>query len=195
MDIPKAITDLINLEIPKHRRIWKPFMEKYDCRIIGEIGIFRGENFQLMIEHKPDVAVAVDAWIDDGIISRNDSAFSQERLNEQYECFKASMMNKPFVQFYREYTFDAVKHFPDEYFDLIYIDADHTFEGCTKDVEMWYPKIKKGKFLVGDDYSHGVASRTKVKFGVIEAVDKFTQKNNLEVYRLPRNGWAIIKPL
>lgn len=193
MGTPEAVQDLINLEIPKHRRIWKPFMEKYDCRIIGEVGVFRGENFHLMIEHNPDVAIAVDAWIDDGIIARNDSGLSQERLDEQYECFRASIMNKPFVKILREYTADAASKFPDDYFDLVYIDADHTYEGCLSDIESWFPKIKKGKFLTGDDFSNKVAPHTGIKFGVIKAVRRFSKTNNLTFYTLPRHGWAIIK--
>jgi len=193
MATPEPIIDLRNLEIRKKKRVWKPFMEKYDCQIICELGVFEGENFDLMIEHKPKTAVAVDAWLDDGIASRNDSGYAQDTLDKQYQSFASRMADKPFVKIYREYTFKAVSHFPDEYFDLIYIDADHTYKGCLKDIEDWYPKVKKGKFLIGDDYREASAQRTGVKFGVIEAVNSFTQDNNLKVYELPRYGWAIIK--
>jgi len=195
MDIPEKVTDLINLDIPKHRRIWRPLMEKYNCQKIAEIGVFRGENFQLMIEHKPEVAIAVDLWKDDGNIARNDCGFTQEQLDEQFECFRASVMNKPFVDFYRDYSENVAKDFEDNYFDLIYIDADHTYEGCKADIEAWYPKMKSGGFFTGDDYSQGYkASRTKVPFGVVEAVNEFAEANNLKVYELPRHGWCIIKP-
>lgn len=193
MDIPKPIQDLIDLKIPKHRRIWRPFMEKYNCQMIAELGVFRGENFQLMIEHSPKLAVAVDAWKDDGNIARNDSGLSQEILDEQHACFRANVMNKPFVKLIREYTFKAAKKFPDECFDLIYIDADHTYEGCKKDLEAWYPKVKTGKFLTGDDYRNGKAKYTGVIFDVIKAVDEFAKNHQLKVYKLPRHGWAMIK--
>lgn len=193
MDIPKAITDLRNLEIRNKKRVWRPFMEKYNCQIICELGVFQGENFELMIEHEPQTAVAVDAWISDDTISRNDLGFSQDELNNQYKDFMIRMAYKPFVKVYREYTFDAVHHFPDEYFDLVYIDADHTYEGCLKDLGDWYPKIKKGKFLIGDDYRNALAPQTGIKFGVIEAVNTFAKANSLTIYELPRWGWVIIK--
>lgn len=194
MDIPELIIDLRNLEIRRRRRVWKPFMEKYNCQTICEIGVFEGQNFEQMIEHKPKVAVAVDAWSDDGIISRHDSGYSQSILDQQYQDFVEKMADKPFVQIHREYSFDAAKHFPDEYFDLIYIDADHTYEACLKDIEDWYPKVKKGRIISGDDYRNALAPRTRVKFGVIKAVNTFAQAHNLTVYELPRYGWAIIKP-
>ena len=192
MDIPNTVKDLLSLEIVRKKRVWKPFMEKYDCQIICELGVFKGENFDLMIEHSPKEAVAIDAWLMDGTISRNDMGFTQDELDNQYHKFASKMASKPFVKIHREHTFEAVKHFKDNYFDLIYIDADHTYEGCLKDITGWYPKVKPGRFLIGDDYRNAI-TRTGVEFGVIEAVTQFTNANNLMVYELPRYGWVIIK--
>ena len=192
-NLPEAIVDLVNIEIVNKYRIWKPFMQKYDCQRICEIGISNGTNFNLMIEHKPRHAVAIDSWVDDGVISRNDSGLSQKELDKQYLDFKKSMANKPFVNIFREYSVIAAKHIPDEYFDLVYIDADHSYDGCLSDLQSWFPKIKKNRFLLGDDFRAGYARPTKVKFEVIEAVTKFAEENKLEIYEIPRYGWAIIK--
>jgi len=194
-NVPQPIKDLRELEINNKRRVWKPFMEKYNCQKIVELGVFEGFNFNLMIQHNPEVAIGIDIWLDDSVIARNDSGYSQEKLNKMYNDVINLVADKPFVKIYREYTFDAVSRFPDEYFDLIYIDADHTYEGCKKDLIDWYPKIKKGGFFTGDDYSHHRAKYTGIKFGVIEAVNEFAENHNLEVYELTRCGWAIIKPL
>lgn len=197
MDYPKAISDLRNLGHKKRKRIWKPFMQKYDCETICELGVCEGENFELMIEHGPELAVAVDAWIDDGVPSRNDIGLTKETLENQYQSFASRMNSLPFVKIYREYTFDAVKRFPDEYFDLVYIDADHTYKACLQDIKDWFPKIKKGRFLLGDDYFHGTAPGPGDKgviFKVIEAVNDFCRDNNLKIFELPLFGWAIIKP-
>ena len=147
MNLPDPVKDLQDLQIIRDKRVWQPFMEKYNCQTICEIGVFAGRNFLRMIEHKPQIAVAVDAWIDDGTFSHNDSGFSQEQLNKEYKRFMIRLADKPFAKVYREYSSDAVKHFPDEYFDLIYIDGDHTYAGCISDIENWYPKVKKGKIL------------------------------------------------
>ena len=104
------------------------------------------------------------------------------------------MKDHPEVRLCRQYTFDAVKNFPDSYFDLIYIDADHTYEGCIQDMELWWPKVKSGRFFTGDDYSKYRAKVTGVVFGVVEAVNEFATKQGVQVYELPRHGWAMIKP-
>ena len=167
------IEDLKNLN---HRGLWRPFMEKYDCRVICEVGVRRGRNLRLMTEHSPKIAVAVDSWIDDSVRSRNDMGDSQAKLDGQYEDVKRLAAERPCIQIYREYSTDAARRFPNNYFDLIYIDADHTYEGCLSDLETWYPKVKKGRFLIGDDYRDYVPPRADVKFGVIEAVQGFAQK-------------------
>lgn len=191
MDTP--FEDLTNVEIKNKRRVWKPFMEKYNIQRIAEIGVFEGFNFGLMIEHKPEVAVGVDMWIDDGIIARNDCGYPQERLNAMHNAVMEQVKDKPFVKIMRMYTTEAAKFFPDEYFDLVYIDADHTYEGCKADLEAWYPKVKKGGFFTGDDYSRYRAKHTGVVFGVIEAVDEFAKKIGKEARELSQHGWMIIK--
>ena len=48
----------------------------------------------------------------------------------------------------------------DRLFDLIFIDADHTYEGCLADVERFTPRLRDGGILVMHDhaYFHGVTS-------------------------------------
>jgi hypothetical protein len=193
MDIYQVVEDLNQVRWKKRGYEWESLMCKYKCDIICELGICRGKNFREMIKRKPRVAVAVDSWIEDGVISRNDGRYSQKVLDRQYEEFKMFAADKPFVKIYREYTFDAVRHFDDNYFDLIYIDADHSYEGCLRDIKDWYPKVKKGKFLVGDDYRIYEGRRKGIEFGVIEAVNGFAKKNSLDFFQLSNYGWSIIK--
>ncbi|MFA5696155.1 MAG: class I SAM-dependent methyltransferase [Bacilli bacterium] len=157
-----------------------------------EIGIRKGENFKKMIEHSPFLAVAVDSWHADKSICRNDIGYSQKQLDDQYNNFVEEMMKFRFVEIYREYSFDAVKMFDDNFFDFVYIDGDHSFEGCLKDIKDWYPKVKSGGILAGDDYVKWT-NRLGVEFGVIKAVNHFSKKNNINFIELPRYGWAIIK--
>ncbi len=174
-------------------KYWEPFMQKYNCQYICELGVAKGANFFEMIRHEPKLAIAIDAWKTDEVISRNDGKYSQEELDQYYDNFISEVKNKDFVKVYREYTFDAVKHFPDNFFDFVYIDADHSFAGCLKDIEDWYPKVKPGKILVGDDYRPYEGKHTDITFGVIEAVNEFAKRNNLQVFPVHRYGWAIVK--
>ena len=186
------IKDLQSLIIKGKHRFWRPFMIKYDCQRICEIGVRKGRNFRRMIDHHPQVAVAVDCWIDDGVKPRNDILLTQSDLDKQYEDFKERMTKFHFVDIRRGYSFEVVKDFPDEYFDLIYIDADHSYEGCSRDLNDWYPKLRHGGYFLGDDYRR--KHIPAVRFGVIEAVNEFTEKHGLSLFHLPRDNWGAIKP-
>ena len=138
-----------------------------------------------MINHNPTLAVAVDSWINDGVPSRNDGKHTQREFDKKYEGFRKLMADKPFVQIIRDYSNNAVKQFGDNYFDFVYIDADHTYEACYTDIVNWYPKVKPGKFLLGHDYRR--------RFGVVDAVNKFIKENGLEMLFLPPSTWGVIK--
>lgn len=175
----------------KKYRIWKPFLEKYKCDFVAEIGIRKGIHFNYLIKHKPMLALAVDIWKDD-IPAHNDVGYTQKELDKQYEDFILWSSKFSFVKTTRDYSTEAAKRYPDEYFDFVYLDGDHTYEGCLADIKAWYPKVKKGKFLVGDDYRQRT-NKLGVKFGVVEAVNKFCGDNKLCFSVFPINKWLIIK--
>lgn len=177
--------DLRKLEVVKYRRVWEPFLRKYKCGYVCEVGVDEGGSFVHLIAHNPKLAVAVDPWIDDGVLSRNESELSQEELDRKYAAFKELMADKPFVHIMRDYSTVAAENFPDNYFDFVYIDADHTYEASYADILAWYPKVKPGKFLAGHDYLRD--------FGVYDAVNKFIKDNDLRVIFLRHSNWIVVK--
>lgn len=73
------------------------------------------------------------------------------------------------------------KNFKDDFFDFIHIDAGHSYEDVKKDLNFWYPKLKKGGLFSGDDYINFINPQ-EGKYGVVEAVNEFINNNNLTCY-------------
>jgi hypothetical protein len=46
---------------------------------------------------------------------------------------------------------EAARDFPDGFFDIVYIDAEHDYESVKADIEAWRPKAKH--ILAGHDYN------------------------------------------
>lgn len=100
-------------------------------------------------------------------------------------------------------SIEASKLFEDEFFDFIYLDADHSFKGITDDILHWYPKVKRGGILAGHDYFDNTlvwSGGTYSKFEVKRAVDEYCKKMNLELFIIeeenwkPWNTWYFYKP-
>ena len=58
----------------------------------------------------------------------------------------------PFTVFHNISSVEAAKLYPDEYFDFVYLDGDHTYNGVMSDLEAWKNKVRKGGYLSGHDY-------------------------------------------
>lgn len=73
-----------------------------------------------------------------------------------------------------------LKEFPDEFFDWIYIDGDHSYEGVKADIESAKQKVKRGGYLVFNDFAHIVWASYST-FGVHCAVTEFLKKDEWPV--------------
>jgi predicted O-methyltransferase YrrM len=61
--------------------------------------------------------------------------------------------------------------------DYLYIDADHSYEGCSLDLFTWVPFVRKGGLIVGDDYGHTLFP------GVKQAWDEYCALKGITLQR------------
>ncbi|MEW5773908.1 MAG: class I SAM-dependent methyltransferase [Thermodesulfobacteriota bacterium] len=83
---------------------------------------------------------------------------------------------------------EAAVRFRDHSVDLLFVDGDHTHEGCLVDLEAWWGKVRPGGTVIGHDYypDNGVAS----------AVDAFVAAHDVEFLVEPSlRIFRIEKPL
>jgi len=71
-------------------------------------------------------------------------------------------------------TVDAAADIEDGSLDLVFIDANHTYEGCRDDILAWRPKLRAGGWLTGHDYFPEAFP------GVVKAVDELVPGFKLE---------------
>ena len=55
------------------------------------------------------------------------------------------------------------------------IDAGHDYNSVKKDIEEWWPKVKIGGVMGGDDYAYSDTNEVKL------AVEEFCKTHNLEL--------------
>jgi SAM-dependent methyltransferase len=83
----------------------------------------------------------------------------------------AQVAADPRVVATRGYSHDVIASFPDGHFDWIYVDADHSYAGVSRDIAAAAPKVKPGGFLVFNDFAH--VDPWLGQYGVHRAVIEF----------------------
>ena len=58
------------------------------------------------------------------------------------------------ITLHQNYSYNTDHIFPDEHFDVIYIDGDHSYDSVIRDLNLYMPKLKHGGIICGHDYSH-----------------------------------------
>lgn len=51
----------------------------------------------------------------------------------------------------KDYTTEAAKAVDDYSLDFVFIDADHGYEGCLRDIKAWDSKVRPGGIVFGHD--------------------------------------------
>ena len=68
-----------------------------------------------------------------------------------------------------------------------FIDANHSYEGVTRDLEAWWPKVQRGGWLFGHDLCGEEVARAVAEFF-------YREDPTLKVACFPPNTWAVRKP-
>ncbi|EKO36047.1 methyltransferase domain protein [SAR86 cluster bacterium SAR86E] len=169
--------------------------EKFSKRAITvlEVGARFGESSKIVLSNfRVEKYIIVDPYemyddyIGDGfdrilLDTGGDKVYNQTRK----ELLK---MNENVV-FYRSFSDDleVLASIPEESLDLIFIDGNHTYDYVLSDLRNYWPKLKPGGVLCGDDFHMRHSSNDKLKnldgdFNskmVYEAVCDFCLENHL----------------
>lgn len=155
-----------------------------------------------MLQNFKGKLVCVDYWDEQppGVYKEigNGKSYQEEHFNEYIE------RTKPFED--RRLTVAnlstvAGTFFPNEYFDFIFIDANHEYDAVVADLDTWWPKLKSGGLFSGDDYIYDFKSDDGNnmtvywqnlycgQFGVNPAIEQFADKHQYELNFVdhPRN--------
>lgn len=144
---------------------------------IAEIGVAEGVfSAEILARGHPSSLFLIDLWR-----HQTDSEYAKDEANvsqaEQEARFQAvcQAFDRPEITILRADSQDAARYFPDGGLDYIYLDARHTFDAVTADLEAWWPKLAPDGLLMGHDYANHVDAQ---KFGlaVVEAVNAFVAR-------------------
>lgn len=166
-----------------------------------EVGVFDGVlSERILALTAPRQLHLVDPWytkqdgtLFDGPAQQFESAKqASDSLELQYQSVR-KLLEKELaagqVTIHRMLSHEAAPLFADAHFDWAYLDASHYYEDVKVDLESWFPKVKAGGFITGDDYDR----QGFWDHGVTRAVDEFVKTHPVEAVAYRNHQFVLRK--
>ena len=90
-------------------------------------------------------------------------ARTQEHMDKIFKNIKKEFSPLSCISIHRATAASAAARFDPEYFDWVYIDGDHSHKEVKRDITKYYPLVKPGGFLCGDDWQLRSVQRAVVE--------------------------------
>lgn len=147
----------------------------------AEVGVWKGHLSLEILKREPLELHLIDPWESQDVIKRCYS-IEQSKMDQIYKNVLNDFGGRDEVTIHRKFSTEVF--FPKHYFDWVYIDGDHSYNAVKKDLEFYYPLVKKGGYLCGDDYGLWLnipkeGQGSDGGGGPKPAVDEFVSKYNL----------------
>lgn len=137
---------------------------------IAEIGVYKGRGTAIWNVILLNKSIQYEYFAIDHFLGSSEHDKSFDYYSTTIENLKP-ISDK--IKIIRNDSNSESKKYPDEFFDIVYIDASHEYEFVKQDILNWLPKVKKGGIICGDDYIWGWP-------GVVQAVNEiFGDKINV----------------
>ena len=163
---------------------------KPDSKIL-EIGVFKGEFAETLHKTNPSILYLVDCWENSNICSGNVDGNNVENYNgfSLYNLVKDKLSHYSNIEIIRNYSQNFIPLLDNNTLDIVYIDGDHSYKGVKRDLELVYPKVKNGGYIMGHDYEMNMnKAKNYYNFGVKKAVDEFCIKYNVSIIAKAMDG-------
>lgn len=143
--------------LPDHRTARAAFVssliEPGDVGV--EIGVHLGVfAYHVLLRRQPARLYLVDPW-QYGLqsdVETDPTPEHQSAKDAEYRSVCELFAAHANVEILRLKSDDAAARFADRSLDYVYIDGEHSFDAVTRDLTNYFPKVKVGGLLIGDDY-------------------------------------------
>lgn len=150
---------------------------------VAEVGVALGDGSKVLIESfTPKEFVAFDLFDLHTVPTfwgRSNTEWFGEKDHEAYFVDKVSPMVDTLVAKRGDSSTELSK-FPEDYFDMIYIDGDHSYEGAKKDSDAARKVIKDDGLLIFNDYVL-IDTFSREKYGVVPVVNDLIENHGWKV--------------
>ncbi|MEQ1403839.1 class I SAM-dependent methyltransferase [Neorhizobium sp. Rsf11] len=148
--------------------------------VVAEIGVLMGVLSEYLLSRRPDIKIfMVDNWQtadkqpaaykatgDDHALHADPARVASHRSQAESRAkrFAGRAIIVPVS------SIEAATTIADGSLDLVFLDADHSYDAVRADLSAWLPKVKAGGWIGGHDFEN---PDPRFRFGVCQAVDEW----------------------
>ena len=125
---------------------------------VAELGVFVGDFAkEILYRMSPKEFFMVDMWM--GTFGSGDKDGKNHTIIESMEYVYRKLRNEyahyDNVHVIKKFTNQFLNSLNDNYLDMVYIDADHSYNGVMSDLEISFKKVHNSGIISGHDYISG----------------------------------------
>lgn len=172
---------------------WFNFQNQYDLALkripkggtFIEVGSYLGKSISYIvvenIKQQKDLNIhCIDYWNGNPNNNNYMNGADDKKFNKLFDQFlKNTEVIKEYFTYHKMLSWEGSDLFEDETVDYLMIDAGHDYQSVKLDLNAWWPKIKSGGMMGGDDFANHHDN------GVKKALDEFCEEKNLKYTLLP----------
>lgn len=129
-------------------------VKKFGWQKGAELGLWQGRTIGFLLRQNPSLhMIGVDLWAPQ---PGNPGPEGYEGWDHNAHETHCRALVRPFrdrTTIIKGRTAEAAHGLPDGSLDFVFIDADHSEEGCRADIAAWRPKLKPTGWILGHDIS------------------------------------------
>lgn len=129
-----TVPQTINWDKKPNRKYFLNYLiQKYNLKVMAEVGVRDGRTTFFLLDHNPELKIyAIDKSI---------AGFFSPEIQKKYGNRLVFL----------EQLSDTGHQYIHELLDLVFIDADHSYEAVKKDIKNYSTKLKNTGWLTGHD--------------------------------------------
>ena len=121
----------------KRKHFLKHLIETNGFQTMIEVGVDTGKSTFFLLDSIPNLKIyAIDTSI---------KLFYNDTIKEKYGDRLIPIQG---------YSYNVADQLPDNFADIVFIDADHSYESVKKDILKYTPKLKERGLLTGHDIDY-----------------------------------------
>lgn len=160
----------------KHRRdLWKILVQGDAAEIGVAEGLFSAE--MLAWPCKFPIVYMVDRWEFTPTVKGDSSNPQEWHFANWLAAYNRVNSFGDRANFLRGESTEMAKQVPDKTLSLVYVDADHSYEGVLRDVAAWRPKLLRGGVMAFHDYenpAYGVKKAVQDSMAFLKLTDELS---------------------